>query len=70
MSRGAIFTNNNPNEDHNRALQQIIADAKTAVRQDPRLFTDARVDATKILDLIVAGMGYELVIGDAESGVD
>jgi hypothetical protein len=53
---------NNPNEDHNRALQQLIADAKTAVRQDPVLFTEARQDAAKLLDLIVSGLGYELVI--------
>jgi len=56
---------NNPNEDHNRALQQLIAGAKEAVRQDPRLFADARQDATKLLKLIVGGLGYELVITDA-----
>ncbi len=55
---------NDPNEDHNRALQQLIAGAKEAVRQDQRLFGDARQDAAKILRLIVAGMGYQLVIGD------
>ncbi len=54
---------NNPNEDHNRALQQLIAGAKDAVRQDPQLFADARQDAAKILQLIVGGLGYKLVIG-------
>ncbi len=54
---------NNPNEDHNRALQQLIAGAKEAVRQDPQLFSAARQDASKILQLIVGGLGYKLVIG-------
>ncbi|OGM01051.1 hypothetical protein A2480_02760 [Candidatus Uhrbacteria bacterium RIFOXYC2_FULL_47_19] len=57
---------NDPNEDHNRALEQLIAAAKESVRQDSQLFEDARDDATKLLRLIIEGTGYELMVGDAD----
>ena len=53
---------NDPNEDHNRALLQLIADAKEMVRQDQALFYDARQDSSKLLYLIVSGMNYKLII--------
>ncbi|MFH2063289.1 MAG: DUF4230 domain-containing protein [bacterium] len=51
---------NDPNEDHNRALERLVADAKESVRQDPQLFADARRDAARLLGLIVEGTGYRL----------
>ncbi|OIO52073.1 MAG: hypothetical protein AUJ19_02710 [Parcubacteria group bacterium CG1_02_58_44] len=57
---------NDPNEDHNRALEQLIAAAKESVRQDSQMFEDARDDAAKLLRLIVEGTGYELVVGAAD----
>ncbi len=53
---------NDPNEDHNRALEQLVADAKEAVRQDQSLFDDARQDSSKLLYMIVSGMDYKLII--------
>lgn len=53
---------NDPNGDQNRARDQLVADAKTAVRQDTQLFADAHRDAEKLLQLIIEGTGYQLVV--------
>jgi hypothetical protein len=55
---------NDPNEDHNRALEQMIGDAKTAVRGDKALFASARQDSIGILRLVVESLGYELTLND------
>lgn len=52
---------NNPNSDYNRAVERLVADASTAVRQDPSLFDEARTDSLKILRLVVESLGYELI---------
>ena len=59
---------NDPNEDHNRALEQLIADAKAAVRKDQALFDDARQDSSKLLYMIVSGMDYKLIISATPEG--
>lgn len=52
---------NDPNEDHNRALEQLLAGARESVRGDAKIFDEARGDSLKLLRLIVQGLGYELV---------
>jgi hypothetical protein len=64
-----FLLDNDPNEDHNRALAELIAGAKAAVLQDTALFDEARLDSAKILDLIVSGMGYKLIIVAATQNV-
>jgi hypothetical protein len=51
-----------PNEDHNRALAQLITEAKAAISGDATLFEDARRDSTRILELIVQSFGYTLTV--------
>lgn len=60
---------NDPNEDHNRALEQLVSDAKEAVRQDKTLFTAARQDSIGILRLVVESVGYELAITEPASDI-
>lgn len=51
---------NDPNDDHNRALDQLITDATVAVRSDETLFEEARTDSSKLLRLIVESLDYTL----------
>ncbi|MEA3248800.1 MAG: DUF4230 domain-containing protein [Patescibacteria group bacterium] len=51
-----------PNDDHNRALAQLITEAKVAVSEDTSLFVEARNDSTRILELIVQSFGYTLAV--------
>ncbi len=55
------LTDNDPNEDHNRALEQLLEEAHTSISTDERLFTEARRDSTKLLELIVESFDYTLV---------
>jgi hypothetical protein len=61
-----FLLDNDPNSDQNRARDQLVADAKAAARQDNRLFTEARRDAIKLLQIIVEGTGYQLVVPAAD----
>jgi hypothetical protein len=56
---------NQPHDDHNRALSQLIADAKTALREDPSVFEAARASSLKILRLVVESLDYELVMNQS-----
>ncbi len=51
-----------PNEDHNRALARLVTEARAAVSEDADLFEEARLDSTRILELIVQSFGYELAV--------
>jgi hypothetical protein len=46
------------------ALQTLIDNAKTQVSGDEDIFTQARADSVKLVDLIVSGMlkDYQVVI--------
>jgi len=61
------LTDNDPNEDHNTALQRLLEEARTSVSTDERLFTEARQDSTKLLELIVESFGYTLVTTQIET---
>jgi hypothetical protein len=50
-----------PNEDHNRAVTQLITEARAAISGDTELFAEARLDSMKLLELIVKSFGYELL---------
>jgi hypothetical protein len=56
------LTDNNPSQDHNRALEQLLKEARTSISTDERLFTEARDDSTKLLRIIVETFGYELIV--------
>ena len=58
---------NDPNADHNRALEQLITEARTAISSDERLFNEAHRDTTKLLEMIVKNFGYSLVNQPSES---
>ncbi len=55
------ITDNDPNDDHNRALEQLLKEASASISADERLFTEARRDSTKLLELIVESFGYNIV---------
>lgn len=61
------LTDNDPNEDHNRALEKLIDKARTSVSTDERLFTEARRDSTGLLELIVESFDYKLTTTQLES---
>lgn len=65
-----FLLDNDPNSDQNRARDQLVADAKAAARQDASLFTEARRDAVKLLQLVVEGTGYQLVVPEADQATD
>jgi len=55
---------NTQNEDYNEALETLITDASSQVMSDPEIFTTAREDSMKLVNLIVSGMlaDYQVVI--------
>lgn len=55
---------NTQNEDYNDALEILISDATSQVMADPEIFTTARLDSIKLVNLIVSGMlsDYQVVI--------
>lgn len=55
---------NTQNEDYNLALQTLIANANSQVTADETIFTSARDDSAKLVQLIVSGMlkDYQVVI--------
>ncbi|HPY08969.1 MAG: DUF4230 domain-containing protein [Patescibacteria group bacterium] len=55
---------NTKNEDYNIALETLINDANSQVMSDPEIFTNARQDSIKLVNLIVSGMldDYQVVI--------
>jgi len=61
------LTDNDPNEDHNTALEKLLEEARTSISTDERLFTEARSDSTKLLELIVESFGYTLVTTQLET---
>jgi hypothetical protein len=54
--------NNDPNEDHNRALEQLLREARTSISTDKQLFEEARNNAAKLVGLIVKSFDYELAL--------
>lgn len=52
---------NDPNEDFNLAKQQLIEDAKTAVKSREDIFESAQADAVAVLELIVSSFDYQLI---------
>jgi hypothetical protein len=52
---------NEPTEDHNRAVAQLISDAQQAIKQNNELFITAQQDAVKLLELIIDGLNYTLI---------
>ena len=52
------------NEDYNLALEALIASANSQVTADESIFSSAREDAAKLINLIVSGMlkDYQVVI--------
>jgi hypothetical protein len=58
------FFNDTQNADYNLALQTLIENSKTQVLADEDIFTQARADSVKLVDLIVSGMlkDYQVVI--------
>ncbi|MBU0625393.1 DUF4230 domain-containing protein [Patescibacteria group bacterium] len=61
------LTDNDPNDDHNRALDQLLREARTSILTDEQLFNEARNDAAKLLELIVESFDYSLVITQFEA---
>ncbi|MFH1047513.1 MAG: DUF4230 domain-containing protein [Patescibacteria group bacterium] len=61
------LTDNDPNADHNRALEQLIEEARASISTDEKLFTEARRDSTKLLELIVESFGYTLITTQLET---
>lgn len=53
---------NDPNDDHNRALQALITSAEKSVQTQSDIYREAEENAVKFLDLIVGDLGYELEI--------
>ncbi len=56
--------NNNPNEDHNQALGQLIEDAKVSVQTDDKVFSEARNNSVNLIKLIIEELGYKLEVID------
>lgn len=52
------------NEDYNLALETLIASANSQVKADESIFSSAREDSAKLINLIVSGMleDYQVVI--------
>jgi hypothetical protein len=63
-TRGVLkfLLDNDPNEDHNQALDLLVRDARTSVEADRRLFDEAREAARGVLELVVSPFGYEVEI--------
>ena len=55
---------NTDNEDYNLALKTLIDNAKNQVSADETIFSSARTDSAKLVELIVSGMlsDYQVVI--------
>ena len=58
------FFKDTQNEDYNLALQALVDSAKKQVSADEEIFTQARADSVKLVDLIVSGTAkdYQVVI--------
>jgi len=65
-SKGILrfFLENDPNEDHNQALKQLINDAIQVVSEDKDMFAEARRDAIKLIELIIKDLDYTLSVED------
>lgn len=54
-----------PNEDHNRAVAQLLTEARASISDDTALFEEARLDSLRVLELIIQSFGYTLALPDA-----
>lgn len=52
---------NNPNEDHNQSLEQLITDAAKSL-EGSKIYDEARSDAVKYLEVVVTNLGYTIEI--------
>jgi hypothetical protein len=50
------FFKDTQNDDYNLALRTLIENAKSQVTADETIFTEARADSVKLVELIVTGM--------------
>lgn len=53
---------NDPSEDHNLSLSQLIDEATASVKKDENIFEEAREESIQLLRLIIQNTGYELII--------
>lgn len=53
---------NDPNQDHNLATEELIDQAIKAIDEDTELLKDARKDSAKVLELVLKDLGYTIVI--------
>lgn len=58
------FLQDTQNDDYNLALETLIEQAKSQVMANENIFTEAREDSIKLIELIVRGMlaDYQLII--------
>jgi hypothetical protein len=60
------FFGSDQNEDYNQALSALTEEAENAVRKDEELFTEAREDSKKFIEILLDEFGYEVEIKDTE----
>lgn len=57
-----FLLDNDPNEDHNQALETLLKEAEKAIIDDQELLDEARRDSVKVIGLIVTNLSYDLVV--------
>lgn len=55
---------NNPNQDFNLALDELINQSKQAVGNDEEILLEAREDSIKVLKLVLSEIGYQIEISN------
>ena len=55
-----LIFDNNTNSDYNKALNQLKTDATAAAVADTQMFTDAKADSIKIIQVVLKDTGYTI----------
>ena len=61
-----FLLDNNPNEDHNQALEQLISDASRSL-DGSKIYAEARTDAVRYLEVVVKNLGYTIEVKQKEN---
>jgi len=57
---------NDPNQDFNLALEELDKDARATVQDDEELFSEAEQDSARLIELLLSGLDYEVIIEVAD----